>query len=94
MFRKRQASTFVVKIPLNTKRNKKVLEPSTNGKVIDCKYHLEIMPKYRTFLSSQALTNFILPLTIQAEGGITVIDAPQDWRPTTYDPQVLFIPNR
>ena len=62
--------------------------------MINCRYHIEILPKYTTFFSSTSVASSILPLIIQALGGITEIEAPQDWRPTTFDSKLLLIPGR
>lgn len=92
-FRKKQVSNFGVKVPLLDKK-KKILEPSTNGKIINCKYHLEISPQFNACCNTWNANTFILPLTIQGEGGITVVDAPNDWKPKMFDSQMLLIPNR
>ena len=70
------------------------MEPSTSGRIIDCKYHIEIDPKYSACCTTETANNFILPLTIQGEGGISVVDTPVDWQPTTFEAQLLFVPNR
>lgn len=83
-----------MKIPLTDKNGKQALEPSTSGKIIDCKYYVEIDPKYSGCCTTERTNNFILPLIIQAEGVISVIDTPVDWQPTTFEAQLLFVPNR
>lgn len=84
LFRKKQSTTFVLKIPLTDRSGKQPLEPSTNGRIIDCKYHVEIDPKYTACCTTESTNNFIMPLIVQGEGGFSAVHAPVNWEPTTF----------